>query len=51
MNKNRQSWEKFQKSIFAEYLINPFDDKYYIRDYCNKYIATYNFNKTVLFSL
>lgn len=28
MNKNRQSWEKFQKSIFAEYLINPFDDKY-----------------------
>ena len=28
-----------------------FDDKYYIRDYCNKYITTYNFNQTVLFSL
>ena len=28
-----------------------FDDKYYIRDYCDRYIATYNFNQTILFSL
>ena len=37
----------------AEYLFNDiaFDDKYYIRDYCDKYITTYNFNQTVLFRL
>ena len=37
----------------AEYLFNDiaFDDKYYISDYCDKYIATYDFNQTVLFSL
>ena len=37
----------------AKYLFNDiaFDDKYYISDYCNRYIATYNFNQTVLFSL
>ena len=37
----------------AEYLFNDiaFDDKYYISDYCDRYIATYNFNQTVLFSL
>ena len=28
MSKNRQSWEQFQKSIYTEYLINPFDKKY-----------------------
>ena len=37
----------------AEYLFNDiaFDDKYYINDYCDRYIATYDFNQTVLFSL
>ena len=37
----------------AEYLLNDiaFDDKYYISDYCNKYITTYDFNLTILFSL
>ena len=37
----------------AKYLFNDiaFDDKYYISDYCDKYIATYDFNQTVLFSL
>ena len=37
----------------AKYLFNDiaFDDKYYIRDYCDRYIATYDFNQTVLFSL
>ena len=37
----------------AEYLFNDiaFDDKYYICDYCDRYIATYDFNQTVLFSL
>ena len=37
----------------AEYLFNDiaFDDKYYISDYCDRYIATYNFNQTILFSL
>ena len=28
-----------------------FDDNYYISDYCDRYIATYNFNQTVLFRL
>ena len=37
----------------AEYLFNDiaFDDKYYISNYCDRYIATYDFNQTVLFSL
>ena len=37
----------------AKYLLNDiaFDDKYYINDYCDRYIATYDFNQTVLFSL
>ena len=37
----------------AKYLFNDivFDDKYYISDYCDRYIATYDFNQTVLFSL
>ena len=37
----------------AKYLFNDiaFDDKYYIRDYCDRYIATYDFNQTILFSL
>ena len=29
----------------------PKDYKYYISDYCDRYIATYNFNQAVLFSL
>ena len=37
----------------AEYLFNDiaFDDKYYICDYCDRYIATYDFNQTILFCL
>ena len=37
----------------AKYLFNDiaFDDNYYISDYCDKYIATYDFNQTVLFIL
>ena len=37
----------------AKYLFNDiaFDDKYYIRDYCDKYISSCNFNITVLFSV
>ena len=37
----------------AKYLYNDiaFDDEYYINDYCSKYIASYNFNQTVLFRL
>lgn len=37
----------------AKYLFDnvAFDDNYYISDYCDKYIATYDFNQTVLFSL
>ena len=37
----------------ANYLFDniAFDDKYYISDYCDRYIATYDFNQTVLFSL
>ena len=36
----------------AKYLLNyiAFDDKYYINDCCSRYIATYDFNQTVLFS-
>ena len=37
----------------AEYLFNniAFDDNYYISDFCNKYINTYDFKHNVLFSL
>ena len=37
----------------AKYLFDnvAFDDDYYISDYCDKYIATYDFNQNVLFSL
>ena len=36
----------------AEYLYDvAFDAKYYINDYCNKYISDSNFNQNVLFSL
>ena len=46
------SHKRISKSL-AKYLFNDiaFDDKYYISDYCDKYIATYDFNQTVLFSL
>ena len=46
------SHKRISKSL-AEYLFNDiaFDDKYYINDYCDRYIATYDFNITVLFSL
>ena len=46
------SHKRISKSL-AKYLFNDiaFDDKYYIRDYCDKYIATYDFNQTILFSL
>ena len=46
------SHKRISKSL-AEYLFNDiaFDDKYYIRDYCDRYIATYDFNQTVLFSV
>ena len=39
--------------LLAEYLFNDiaFDGKYYISDYCDRYIATYDFNQAVLFSL
>ena len=44
--------KRISKSL-ANYLFNSvaFDDNYYISDYCDKYIATYDFNQTVLFSL
>ena len=53
---NYELYETSHKRIsrkLAKYLFNDivFDDKYYIRDYCDRYIATYNFNQTVLFSL
>ena len=46
------SHKRISKSL-AKYLFNDiaFDDKYYIRDYCDKYISSYNFNQTVLFSV
>ena len=46
------SHKRISKSL-AKYLFNDiaFDDKYYISDYCNKYINTYDFNHTVLFRL
>ena len=44
--------KRISKSL-AKHLFNDiaFDDKYYINDYCDRYIATYDFNQTVLFSL
>ena len=44
--------KRISKSL-AKHLFNDiaFDDKYYISDYCDRYIATYDFNQTVLFSL
>ena len=46
------SHKRISKSL-AEHLFNDiaFDDKYYINDYCDRYIATYDFNQTVSFSL
>ena len=46
------SHKRISKSL-AKHLFNDiaFDDKYYINDYCDRYIATYDFNQTVLFSL
>ena len=45
------SHKRISKSL-AEYLLSiAFDDKYYINDCCNRYINTYDFNQTVLFSL
>ena len=46
------SHKRISKSL-AKYLFNniAFDDKYYICDCCDRYIATYDFNQTVLFSL
>ena len=53
---NYELYETSHKRIsrqLAKYLFNDivFDDKYYIRDYCDRYIATYDFNQTILFSL
>ena len=53
---NYELFETSHKRIsrqLAEYLFNDiaFDDKYYINDCCSRYIATYDFNQTVLFSL
>ena len=53
---NYELFEVSHKRIsrqLAKYLFNniAFDDKYYICDYCGRYIATYDFNQTVLFSL
>ena len=46
------SHKRISKSL-AEYLFDniAFGDEYYINDCCNRYIATYDFNQTVLFSL
>ena len=46
------SHQRISKSL-ANYLFDnvAIDDKYYICDYCGRYIATYDFNQTVLFSL
>ena len=53
---NYELYETSHKRIsrqLAKYLFNniAFDDKYYICDYCDRYIATYDFNQTILFSL
>ena len=46
------SHKRISKSL-AEYLFDniAFGDEYYINDCCNRYIATYDFNQTVLFRL
>ena len=46
------SHKRISKSL-AKYLFDniAFGDEYYINDCCNRYIATYDFNQTVLFSL
>ena len=46
------SHKRISKSL-AKYLFNniAFDDKYYISDYCDRYIATYDFSQTILFRL
>ncbi len=46
------SHKRISKSL-AQYLFDDiaFDDKYYIDDCCDRYMATYDFNQTVLFSL
>ena len=46
------SHKRISKSL-ANYLFDnvAIDDKYYINDYCDRYIATYDFNQTILFSL
>ena len=46
------SHKRISKSL-AKHLFNDiaFDDKYYINDYCDRYIATYDFNQTVLFNV
>ena len=46
------SHKRISKSL-AKYLLNDiaFDDKYYINDYCSRYIATYDFSQAVLFGL
>ena len=46
------SHKRISKSL-AEYLFDnmAFGDEYYINDCCNRYIATYDFNQTVLFCL
>ena len=46
------SHKRISKSL-AEYLFDEiaFDDKYYINNYCDRYIATYDFNQTVLFNM
>ena len=46
------SHKRISKSL-AKHLFNDiaFDDKYYISDYCDRYIATYDFNQTVLFNM
>ena len=46
------SHKRISKSL-AKHLFNDiaFDDNYYIRDYCDRYISPYDFNITILFSL
>ena len=56
MNNNLNNPEEnnyLSGNSLAKYLFNniAFDDKYYINDCCSRYIATYDFNQTVLFSL
>ena len=46
------SHKRISKKL-ADYLFDnvAFNDKYYVSDYCNKYITSFDFNKNVLFSL